>query len=89
VLEDAAAALGAVAPSASWPLKSTSSASASASDWPKSNSGVWSSLSLIIAAKVRPILLRKPCNGPIVRFASSSSISSGSHCRLATTFHNL
>ena len=56
--------------------------------WPKSNSGSMLSFSLMTAAKVRPILLRKPCSGPICFSVISVSISAGSNWRPATIFHS-
>ena len=54
-------------PTGSWSEKSTGSSSSPPSDWPKSNSSFQSGCtSFRIAANGRPILLRKPCSGPIV-----------------------
>ena len=60
----------------------TSSLSPPASDWPKSNSIFQSgSTSLRIAENGRPILLRKPCSGPMVLSRISSWASAGSSRR--------
>ncbi len=67
------------------PLKSTSSA-LSSSSLPKSNFISSSSLSLILALNNRPILLRKPVNGPTSRWVIKVSISSISNCRPARIF---
>ena len=69
-------------------MKSTSVASPAAffSSWPKSNSGLSSSVSLIMAANGLPILLRNPCSGPTFRFVINSSISGISNWRLAAIF---
>ena len=69
-------------PSASWPLKSTGSELLSSSSfWPKSNSSLFSPLILRMAEKGRPILLRKPVSGPMMRSLSRVSTSGSSNCR--------